>query len=481
MAYYMKKSLKLNKKTMQAAKKIKQYYKMATLFSGAGGLDSGFVSSGRFRMLLANDILQMPAETYSRNHHHKILEAEKFSSKTKFPVYLRGDIGNINFDPLPKLDCMVGGPPCQDFSVTRGKEERRGIEVTRGKLYSHFVRALAKTQPKVFVFENVPGLISANGGSAYKAITDDFTNMNVRWHDKGTASKINSPKNYFLIFKDIVNAADVGVPQKRKRLIIIGARADTMRWPLENELVQKAEATLQGKGDLVHKYPLTALEAFEGKSIPKLASEYKKIMEDYEGVADRVGTKRASKWKNEVWKNLSFNAVEDYLSANKISPKSDHETRQAFKEHDRILKELEYFGRKVEGRRFADQSNEMPNEADRVKSRMNVIPPDMNSGFVDGTRWNVESRGMSHIYRRLHPLKPAYTVLAYGGGGTWSYHYKRERGRLTNRERARLQTFSDSYMFEGNVSEVRAQIGEAVPVRLGKMLAKVAETVLEKT
>jgi len=153
----------------------------------------------------------------------------------------------------------------------------------------------------------------------------------------------------------------------------------------------------------------------------------------------------------------------------------------AFEEHETILKELGYLGKNVEGKKFPDDSNELPREKESVKSRMSVIPPDMNSGFVDGTMWDVKSRGMSHIYRRVHPLKPAYTVLAYGGGGTWSYHYKRHRSRLTNRERARLQTFSDSYMFEGNISEVRAQIGEAVPVRLGQKLAEIAEAVLDKT
>jgi len=92
-----------------------------------------------------------------------------------------------------------------------------------------------------------------------------------------------------------------------------------------------------------------------------------------------------------------------------------------------------------------------------------MIPPDENYLFVKGTKWEVEGRGISLIYRRLHPLKPAYTVVAYGGGGTWGYHYRRNRARLTNRERARLQSFPDSFLFKGNTSQVRAQIGEAVP------------------
>jgi len=72
-------------------------------------------------------------------------------------------------------------------------------------------------------------------------------------------------------------------------------------------------------------------------------------------------------------------------------------------------------------------------------------------------------KGMiSHVYRRIHPDKPSSTIIAGGGGGTWGYHYVEPRS-LTNRERARLQTFPDDFVFEGSTTEVRRQIGNAVP------------------
>jgi len=72
-------------------------------------------------------------------------------------------------------------------------------------------------------------------------------------------------------------------------------------------------------------------------------------------------------------------------------------------------------------------------------------------------------KGMiSHVYRRLHKDKPAYTIIAAGGGGTWSYHHTEPRP-LTNRERARLQTFPDEFIFYGSIADVRRQIGNAVP------------------
>ena len=87
---------------------------------------------------------------------------------------------------------------------------------------------------------------------------------------------------------------------------------------------------------------------------------------------------------------------------------------------------------------------------------------------------------MSNIYRKLDRKKPAYTVLASGGGGTWSYHYKEPRA-LTNRERARLQTFHDDLIFKGSNTEVRRQIGNAVPAVGAYPFAKEIERVLESS
>lgn len=453
-------------------KSSKQSYKMATLFSGAGGLDAGFVNTGNFKMLLANDILMAPAETYTKNFRHKVLKSNKFSKKTKWPVYLVGDIRKISFDHLPKLDCMVGGPPCQDFSITRGgPENRKGITVKRGALYLEYIRALKETRPKIFAFENVPGLVSANRGGAYKTILDDFTHL--KQNGK------NSLK-YTLVFKKIVNAIDVGVPQSRRRLIVMGVRSDLLKWPDDTEVNQKADAVLTGKNSLASKYPLTAMEAFEGKTIPELTDKYKKIMEEYEGAEKHVNTKESTKWKSNVWNKLTLDVVDDYLFSNRIKPTDNGEVEDAFEEHKNILKDLGYYHKFLNGRAFSDRSNDVPKENLSVSERMAHIPPDMNHLFVAGTKWRVKGT-MSNIYRRTNPLKPAYTVMAYGGGGTWSYHYEKNRSMLTNRERARLQTFPDSYMFEGNRSQVRAQIGEAVPVRLGQKLAEVAEMILEKS
>jgi len=225
-------------------------------------------------------------------------------------------------------------------------------------------------------------------------------------------------------------------------------------------------------------YPLTTLEVFCGKPLPDLQNEYKEIMEAYKDVAQSVTTEKALKWKSTVWDRLSFNVVDDYILANGIKENDASKLTEAFEKHAELLIELGYYQKKLDGALFPDHSNVVYEETANVSERLQIIPPDENYEFVSGTKWEIRGKGISHIYRRLHPLKPSYTVTAYGGGGTWGYHYKRERSKLTNRERARLQTFPDTFLFCGSLSEVRAQIGEAVPPLLSKRIAQAILTIL---
>jgi len=464
-------------------------FSVISLFSGAGGMDLGFKSEASFNMQLANDILSPPASTYAENFGHEIIDVSEFNKnhRIKLPIYLLGDISEIDFSKLGEfaVDVAVGGPPCQDFSVVRGGEkERQGIKVKRGRLYSYFIRALTHLQPKIFIFENVPGLKSANNGAAYETILNDFSKLDLNWQEIKKIVGNNalfSIKNYFIVFSGIVDSANLGVPQRRKRLIIIGIREDLVSGNSTkiNELKQRINFILNGQNSLFKKYPLTPLEVFEGKPLPELHKEYKEIMKEYSSVTEDVNTKGSNKWKCEVWSKLSFNVIEDYLKANNAVTADSSELEKAFEKHTELLKELGYYQKKLEGRKFQDNSNIPSIEIKDVIERLKMIPPGENHEFVRGTKWEVEGRGISLIYKRIHPLKPSYTVVAYGGGGTWGYHYKRSRGKLTNRERARLQTFPDNFLFKGSSTEVRAQIGEAVPPLLAKKIAEIVEILLK--
>lgn len=110
-------------------------------------------------------------------------------------------------------------------------------------------------------------------------------------------------------------------------------------------------------------------------------------------------------------------------------------------------------------------NNEIPRHTTKVKEMLSFIPPGSNAwypGIPDHLKLKVKGARMSSIYKRLDPSKPAYTVTGSGGGGTHMYHWEELRA-LTNRERARLQTFPDDFEFVGSKEAVRRQIGMAVP------------------
>jgi len=160
-----------------------------SLFSGAGGLDLGFKEAG-FNLLWANDFDKDAVETYKANVGTECI---------------LGDISNIDPNEIPQSDVIIGGFPCQGFSMANAK---RNVLDERNSLYLQYVRILQDKRPKVFVAENVKGILSIGGGEVIKAIINDFSNAgyNVKYQ--------------------LLNAADYGVPQTRMRVIIVGVRND---------------------------------------------------------------------------------------------------------------------------------------------------------------------------------------------------------------------------------------------------------------
>lgn len=117
-------------------------------------------------------------------------------------------------------------------------------------------------------------------------------------------------------------------------------------------------------------------------------------------------------------------------------------------------------------------NNELTKQSETVIKRLKYIKPGQNAftaQLPEELQLNVKGAKISQIYKRLDPTKPAYTVTGSGGGGTHIYHYDEPRA-LTNRERARLQTFPDDYVFEGSKESVRKQIGMAVPSKGARVI-----------
>ena len=117
-------------------------------------------------------------------------------------------------------------------------------------------------------------------------------------------------------------------------------------------------------------------------------------------------------------------------------------------------------------------NNELTKQSEQVVKRLSYIKPGENAftaNIPEEYQLKVKGAKISQIYKRLDPTKPAYTVTGSGGGGTHIYHWSEPRA-LTNRERARLQTFPDDYIFEGSKEDVRKQIGMAVPAEGAKII-----------
>ncbi len=176
----------------------KHSFTAVELFAGAGGLALGIEKAG-FDTIAFIEYNKDAADTLKTN-------------RPAWNVLCR-DIADISHSNLVKLfgmevgelDLLSGGAPCQSFSYAGS---RLGLEDTRGTLFYHFAVFLKKLQPKTFLFENVKGLLTHNGGATYKTILEVFEQAG------------------YAIQKRVLNAWDYGVAQKRERLITIGTRND---------------------------------------------------------------------------------------------------------------------------------------------------------------------------------------------------------------------------------------------------------------
>ena len=164
-------------------------YKVAGLFSGCGGMDLGFIEAG-FDIVWANEIHKDPVETYRHNIGNHIVHE---------------DIRNIRTHDIPDSRVVIGGFPCQGFSIAN---TGRTQDDARNEMYLEFVRIIRDKKPEIFVAENVKGILSLGDGKVFQMIKNDFSNS-----------------GYDLRYDTLI-AADYGVAQKRERVFIIGIRDD---------------------------------------------------------------------------------------------------------------------------------------------------------------------------------------------------------------------------------------------------------------
>ena len=180
--------------------------RVVSLFSGAGGLDLGFIQAGH-DVVWANDIYADAVSTYRLNIGTHIVEA---------------DIHDVKSEDIPDCELVIGGFPCQGFSVANVK---RHSADSRNSLYKELLRVIKDKKPNYFLAENVKGILSLDKGKVFEMILKDF-----------------SDAGYNVSYK-VLNSADYGVPQKRERVIVVGVRKDL---PYEYEF-PKCTHSVDGK------------------------------------------------------------------------------------------------------------------------------------------------------------------------------------------------------------------------------------------
>ena len=392
-------------------------YTVLDLFAGCGGLSNGFERGGNFRTIAANEIWGPAADTYEHNHPHtEMIRGDVTQDEVKNRIY-------ESFADA-KCDVIIGGPPCQAYSNAGFRDPND----PRGRLFRDYVEIVEKLQPKIFVMENVKGILSikhqrdnlsnsevaqlnnlrafekekqdlllqrkrsANNSNIYKFAKEDQLRIDelvvlIKEHKKTyPALHENVTDQIIRSFEEIgyraefrlLNAADFGVPQRRERVIFIGVRTDLK--------IEFPKPTHSRDGENTENLP-------PWKTVRDAIDDLKSLDE------------------KESWNHIFTKHGEEFLK--KIS----------------------------------------------------------NTPVGEGVF------GFSDAFHRNNPDSPSRTVKENHGGVL--VHYDNDRV-MTPRELARLQSFPDDFIFSGTKSQILVQIGNAVPPGLGEAVGKAIFEILER-
>lgn len=241
------------------------------LFAGAGGFSKGFERAG-FEILIANEIDPMIANTYEKNHPNVLMINESIEDfvqsidaiiSTKLESMENRQRAKVIRENLNNIDVIIGGPPCQGFSMAgaRNRQANDFMEDTRNYLFRYYFNVIQRFEPNYFVMENVQGLENMNGGEILNEIIRLFEDEN------------NFIRGRYYLSRKVISADELGVPQVRKRLIIIGSKFAPIDIDNSIEIVKKRlnipkRVTLEEAiGDLNY------LEIGEGEQVQEYRTE----------------------------------------------------------------------------------------------------------------------------------------------------------------------------------------------------------------
>lgn len=391
--------------------------KFIDLFAGCGGLFDGFMQSGMYEPVASVEWEKAPVEVLKNRLKTKWNVEDSDKEVIRFDIQREEELFNgfddpeygkhIGLDSLVDekkgIDIVIGGPPCQAYSVA-GRNAGRMKGDYRNYLFEHYISVINRYQPKLFVFENVPGMLSAMPDGT------PITDLIRRDLSKTGYEIINNIKDFALI-----DMSQYGIPQTRKRVILIGVRKDAFENPqemlrdfYENYLypfkTDKVKTVKDAIGDLQSWHPVKPYKE-NGKNIA------------YESEEDSDLSWQIPRYQNERDINVFKTLAEDIESG-----------ENKYQSTDNLIKLYEQ---------------------------------------TTGKKTSV------HKYHVLRKDEPSTTILAHlHKDGFRFIHYDSKQARtITVREAARIQTFADDFEFPCSMGAAYKMIGNAVPSEFARILS----------
>lgn len=402
--------------------------KMLDLFAGCGGLTDGFMQTLQYADIAAVEWKKAPVDTLRVRLKEKWGKFDADDSVLHFDIQREdelfngwkgdeeyGDNKGLDYyvNQANGIDIVIGGPPCQAYSVAGRVRDENGMEDDyRNFLFEHYLSIVRRYQPDLFIFENVPGLLSAapKGKKVSELIPKEFKKIGYVITNNLSGA--------------LVNAADYGVPQNRKRLIMVGIREKSFE----------------------HINIQDMLDEFYEKILPSHQSS--KVITVREAIGD-------------------LPVLEAYWDDARHSRKLSHSTPNT---------DITWHVPRYNNKRDMDTFRLLAEDLESGNPQYD------SKKIADLYEEKIGAKSPIHRYHVLNPDLPSTTIIAHlHKDGNRFIHYDSKQARtITPREAALLQSFDIDYPFQGSRGNVYEMIGNAVPPQLAKALGLSIKELLKK-
>ena len=385
------------------------------LFAGCGGFSCGFLMTGKYNIVSAVEFNKDAALTYKNNHSETII--------------FEKDIRELSCSEFKNIDIIIGGPPCQGFSVA-GK---RNTEDPRNLLPYEYIRFVKEIKPKAFVLENVKGMLSMNNGETFKDIVKKLKEL-----------------DYEVSYK-LLDISKYNVPQVRERIFIVGIRKDLDKTFSFPEPMNTTLTLFNAIGDIEETGNYETTNMYNHEIFTKVDENLYNLLGEGNMLCDtRHGSIHKHSWE---------------ISLKGETTQKEKDILNAIAENRR----KKIYGLKDGNPLSVDTIKELSGHDDIAEELEDLLHKEYLSKI--GDKYDIHDRKINMGLRIFDRNKPMNTITTQSGSNSTYAHYSKPRN-LTVRELARIQTFPDNFIFYGNIKEQERQIGNAVPPVLASYIAE---------